>query len=235
MALSGTLADIGIVELIQFPSNGRKTGELIIAGFDDEARLYYEEGALVHATAGDRSGMESLVEVVSWTTGEFEFRMGVETDNQTIEIDLHRALMLALKTRDERAEEERKKSDAPSGEFQSEVAEKVAPVLRRLVSSNDALSGAYLLSETGELLAQYETNEFTEAEVMKETMLQLGALYESYPRNNLTRIFLDDDDGILHSARVGKGHILVVAARKEISMGVVSMMMNKLLSGILEV
>ncbi len=30
MALSGALSDLGVVELIQFPNAGRKTGELVI-------------------------------------------------------------------------------------------------------------------------------------------------------------------------------------------------------------
>ena len=230
MALSGTLADIGIVELVQFPSNGRKTGELIIAGTDDEARLYYNEGALVHVAVGDVSGIDGLVEVVSWSTGEFEFRMGVESGERSIELDLHRALMMALKTRDERAEAARKKSSvpAPTGD---NMLEKVNELLARTVSASDAISGAYLISKGGEVLAQRDDGETDEKENILEIMKQLADFYDAFSRSPLGRIFLDDDKGIVHAARVGEGRIAMITAPKDVPLGVVSMMMSKLVAG----
>ena len=73
MALNGTLADLGIVDLIQFPHKGRRTGELVVTGAKDEARLYYIDGKLSHVGVGKLSGIEGLVEVVSWLEGEVEF------------------------------------------------------------------------------------------------------------------------------------------------------------------
>ena len=52
MALKGTLADIGIIDLIQFPHAGRRTGELVVTADDHEGRLYYDKGSLVHACLG---------------------------------------------------------------------------------------------------------------------------------------------------------------------------------------
>jgi len=69
MALKGTLADLGIVDLIQFPHAGRKTGHLMITGPDGDARLFYENGALVHASLNDIHGMDALVRIVDWGEG----------------------------------------------------------------------------------------------------------------------------------------------------------------------
>jgi hypothetical protein len=235
MALSGTLADIGIVELVQFPSNGRKTGELIIAGIDDEARLYYADGALVHVVVGDESGMEGLVEVVSWTTGEFEFRMGVENDSRTIELDLHRVLMLALKTRDERAEAERKQGGKDPDSPVDALPPKAIDILTEIVGANDAISGAYVISDNGTILAQGSDDFDIEAEDLQVLLNQLAGLYGNYNRANLGKVFLDDEEGILHGARLASSHIAVLSAKKGASMGVVSMLMNKLVSGMLEI
>ena len=235
MALSGTLADIGVVELIQFPSNGRKTGELIVVGNDDEARLYYVDGALVHITVGDRAGMEGLVEVVSWTTGEFEFRMGVENDHRTIELDLHRALMLALKTRDERAEKARQSEERGAGKGSRSPIDKATAFLKDLVSSYEAVSGAYLLSDDGSILARSDSGSAMTNKELEETLALIVSLYDTYKRSQLARVFLDDDEGILHAARLTKGGIAVLAAYKEASMGVVSMLMNKLISGMMRI
>lgn len=230
MALSGTLADIGIVELVQFPSNGRKTGELIIAGTEDEARLYYNEGALVHLTVGDATGIDGLVEVVSWATGEFEFRMGVESEICSIELDLHRALMLALKTRDERAEAERKRSSVPTSTG-ANILEKANELLERIVSSSDAISGAYLLAEDGEILAQNGNRGTADDESLIEEMKQIASIFESYTRSPLEKLFLDDSNGITHAARVGSNRIVVITSPNDVPMGVVSMTMSKLTAG----
>ncbi len=102
MALYGTLEDIHIVDLIQFPKNGRKTGELRIAGPDAEAHLFYDEGQLRHAQLGAREGLDALVECIEWTHGDFEFRDGASAARETLHQDLHHTLMQALKLRDER-------------------------------------------------------------------------------------------------------------------------------------
>lgn len=115
MGLKGTLADLGIVDLIQFPHAGRKTGEMTITGKAGEAKLYYEKGALVHAVLDDHTGMEALVLLVDWTEGSFEFNPDVEADVRTIQVDLHRAVMQALKLHDEmKLEEEQKRAQQSS-------------------------------------------------------------------------------------------------------------------------
>ncbi len=98
MALLGSLMDIGIIDLLQFPHTGRKTGVLVVASPDDSARLHYLDGKLVHAITADVSGQDVLTEIVGWTEGEFEFRTNTApSEEHTIHADLHRAIMQALK------------------------------------------------------------------------------------------------------------------------------------------
>ena len=101
MTLRGTLSELEIVDLVQFPSTGRKTGELAVTRMDEDASLYYNKGDLNHVVTGTLSGMEALTEVLSWTEGEFEFRLDIESDERTIECDPNMALMIALTTKDE--------------------------------------------------------------------------------------------------------------------------------------
>ena len=121
MALKGTLKDMAIIDLVQFPHSGRKTGHLIISGTDGEARLSYEKGSLVHAALGDVSGMDALVRVVDWNEGAFEFLPDVEPEARSIDLDLHRAVMQALKMHDEL---KRKKSERQARETSSKEEER---------------------------------------------------------------------------------------------------------------
>ena len=50
--------------------------------------------------------MEALVRMVDWIEGSFEFLNDSEPTRKTFDMDLHRAVMQALKVHDERKEEE---------------------------------------------------------------------------------------------------------------------------------
>jgi predicted regulator of Ras-like GTPase activity (Roadblock/LC7/MglB family) len=229
MALNGTLADLGIVDLIQFPHKGRRTGELVVAGTEGEARLYYNEGALCHAGIGDVTGIEALVSIVSWEEGEFEFRTGIVQDQRTIDIDLHRALMLALKTRDERAETERKMKQHQDRSSTSETQR----LLEEIIVSSPHLQGACLVTKDGALLAEAVSDEEDPAELaaLRDSII---ALYKNYARSGLTRTFLEDERSVAHGVQLEKGPIALLAATRETSMGALSLTMNKLATAILE-
>jgi predicted regulator of Ras-like GTPase activity (Roadblock/LC7/MglB family) len=102
MALKGTLDDLNIVELIQFPYAGRKTGQLVIEQKDQAGSMFYQDGKLVHAIYGEHEGFEAIVDIVGCEKGGFEFIPNVQPQQVTIKMDLHRLVMQALKTRDER-------------------------------------------------------------------------------------------------------------------------------------
>ena len=115
MALSGSLEELGVLDIVQFVNQAHLSGTLALKSGTEEAALFYRKGGLVHASLGSLTGVEVLVQIVDWTTGSFEFRAGEETGEETIRMDLHRAVMYALKTRDERKleAEQRKAQQTP--------------------------------------------------------------------------------------------------------------------------
>ncbi len=102
MALKGTLDDLNIVELIQFPYAGRKTGQLVIEHQNRIGSMFYQDGKLVHAVFDENEGFEAIVDITGLEKGGFEFFPNVQPQQVTIKMDLHRLVMQALKTRDER-------------------------------------------------------------------------------------------------------------------------------------
>ena len=234
MALNGTLADFGVVDLIQFPHKGRRSGELVVAGSDTEARLYYVDGNLVHVATGDLVGMDALVEVVSWEDGEFEFRNGIEENTRTMELDLHRALMLALKTRDERMEEVRK-NQAQAAEASTPLdGRKAQQLLEALIEKMPHLQGACLLAEDGSPVAESESNEAEKGRLAHVRDI-FGELYKKYRNGGLARTFFEDDLGVVHGSRLDGRGIAVIIANGETSMGQLSLTMNRLATALDEI
>lgn len=229
MGLKGTLADLGIVDLIQFPYAGRKTGELAIAGKSGEARLYYEKGALVHAVLGERTGMEALVRLVDWNEGSFEFSADAAADTRTIELDLHRTVMQALKLHDElKLEEERKRAQQPA--VPGETG-RLGEILGEFLKSNDFAVHAAILSPEGGPAASASAKEGT-PEGVERLYAAMYELTQSYPRKNMNRIIIEDQNGTVVMVRLGNGGFLVVIAKREASLGAVSMGAGRLAAGL---
>ncbi len=223
--LRGTLEDIGIVELIQFPNAARKTGELRISNAHLDAQLYYDQGKLLHVVTGSDEGIDALVQVVGLAKGDFEFRTNVKSPGQSIESDLHRSMMIALKTRDEaRAEEARQGKQEAS---QTPAADPVQGTLDTFLENTSFLAYAYTMSEGGELLK--------EALRAKEPPLGTASLrarfafmIAAHPRPAPSRVIVDDALGIAVFVKT-KDVSAFVIANEGTHLGAVSMAANKLL------
>lgn len=226
MALKGTLSDLGIIDLVQFPHGGRKSGELVITSEKGVGRLYYDNGSLVHAAVGDLEGMAALVGMVDWTEGTFEFVTDSEPSRKTIELDLHRAVMHALKLHDElRAEEERRKAENVTGFNQEDD-----PLLSRLVefvSSNDFALHACVISADGKLRAAANGRDGCPQGV-EQLRVSLCSLLQSYPRENMNRAFLVDQQGTVVLIRLSNGSGVIVIANKDATLGAVAMSVGRL-------
>ena len=250
MALSGTLSDLGIVDLIQFPGTGKKTGELVIAGVDDEARLFYEQGKLKHVTCGEKEGLDGLIDLVSWEEGEFEFRLGSTTDSQSMEIDLHRALMVALKTRDERREEARKQAMVTAEQSLLEKTTVIPPngntstvpptrvenpqmqkILAEVASSFAYIEYAAVFHRNGSQVCLWSRDD-VDIQIYTQIVTSVSDVFGSHPRKELQKVYLTDNLGTCIGFAVGQNYLLFLAAAEESSLGVVSVAASKIATAI---
>ncbi|MEW6110552.1 MAG: DUF4388 domain-containing protein [Thermodesulfobacteriota bacterium] len=230
MALKGTLTDLGIVDLIQFPHAGRKTGLMAITGPEGAAKVFYENGALVHATLNDLLGMDALVAIVGWGEGSFEFEPGHPPEARSIDLDLHRAVMQALKLHDElKMEEEKRKKEEAGGPGPGDEA--LSAKLAEFVATTEYALHACVLSSDGKLKASADgsTGRPDKIDRLREA---LHAFVETYPRDGLNRALLDDEQGIVALVRLPDGGCLIVVAKKEASLGAVSVSIGRLALGL---
>ncbi len=227
MSLKGTLADLGIVDLLQFPHSGRKSGELVVSKDDQEARLHYVDGALVHAVLGSASGMEALVGVIGWAQGSFEFVPDAPAaESRTIELDLHRAVMQALKLHDElKLEEAQKAMDQQQAGLTG--TEHLRQKLEEYVTSNEFAICAGVFSADGNLLASVGGTE-GRPENLEDLKTVLHTLVQSYPRSDLNRVIINDGKGTVVLVSLADGAGLMVVAGKEASLGAISMSVGRL-------
>jgi hypothetical protein len=192
---------------------------------DQEAKLYYDQGALVHVIVGDVKGMDALVRVIDWQEGAFEFVSDEMAGEISIERDLHRTLMTALKLHDEiKAEAERRKgaNKAPAASDEAAKAR-----LERFVAANDFVAHAETLGPDGDPRSQVSGKDgYPQGmDALRSGLIELD---KSYPRPNLGRIIIEDDLGTVVMVRLSDGGRLLVVARKGASMGAISIGVGRL-------
>ncbi len=69
--LSGDLADMGVVDLLQTFEMGRKSGRATLRDDGLEAKIYFRDGKVVDAEHGKLRGEEAIYRCLIWTRGSF--------------------------------------------------------------------------------------------------------------------------------------------------------------------
>lgn len=213
--LRGTLSDLAVADLVQLPQSAGRTGELVIATTDEDARLYYVQGTLVHLASGDQVGHAVLEEILGWAEGEFEFRQDVLTEETTFSGDLEQAIQAAVRART--------RSNGDGALHQDDVP----GILDGFIAENEsALFACVILpSDDRETItpARAQRPDWLEA-----TIASLAALMEAHPRPGLHRLFLEDGSGTIVASTISTSAVLLVAAKSGATLGAVSVAAERL-------
>ncbi len=230
MGLHGTLADMGIVDLIQFPNAGRKTGELKITSTNGTAFLYYEKGKLIHSQLGHLTGQQVLVEIVDWTAGDFEFETDVITQEKSFDVDVHLALMRALKDRDERWLNKKQKQPGLAQNSLSRIQEK----LSRFIQNNSTVKYVCIFNDNSQVLQEINSpKSFNNISTKYRSSIE--KFLQKYPNNDWKRILVEDSDFLVVCQRLISDMTLLVISNNQGSIGAVSRGVSKLAESVTEV
>lgn len=136
--------------MVQFLHTTGRTGELWVEGGPDQraAQVYFERGSVYHAQEGTSTGIDALVEIISWVDGTFVFSAEKMVAAVTIEDPLPNVLVDAAR----RLDEQRRRIQ----QLESERAPQ--RLLESFAESSGAL-GALLMDRDGDPIASAEQHE----------------------------------------------------------------------------
>jgi DNA-binding response OmpR family regulator len=99
---SGSLADMGLVDLLQTIDISRKSGVLHLSSGQQRGAIYFKDGRIVHAELAKLRGETAVYRVLVWNEGHFdlEFRP-VRVDEETIQTSTQGLLMEGMRRVDE--------------------------------------------------------------------------------------------------------------------------------------
>jgi Tfp pilus assembly protein PilZ len=100
--IRGAITEIGIQNLLQMLGKTSPSGTLTLRCGDDEAIVGFESGLLRYVRLGALSGTKALVQVFSWSEGDFEFHARLEPVETTqLSMPLEVAILQATQLLDE--------------------------------------------------------------------------------------------------------------------------------------
>lgn len=116
--LSGSLAELGVPDLLQMLEANRRTGLLFVESGRKSGTIAFVDGRPIDAVAGDRWGEAAVFAIVSWTAGRFEFSTRLAERPQRIFSSAQALLLEAMR----RFDEERRVLDALPEDLDVRVA-----------------------------------------------------------------------------------------------------------------
>jgi GGDEF domain-containing protein len=91
--LEGDLTKMQAPNLLQSITMAKMTGRLDCKDKNENAKLYFSDGTLVHAEIKDTVGDEAVIDFITWTAGEFRFWPDEKTGEKTVNRRLEAMLM----------------------------------------------------------------------------------------------------------------------------------------------
>jgi predicted regulator of Ras-like GTPase activity (Roadblock/LC7/MglB family) len=149
MAMSGSLKEMTVADIIQHTCQDRRVALLSVTDIRGEiARMYFKDGAVIHATNGPLVGEEAVYRALSWTDGTFTLEVGVNSPEISIEKNWSSLVMEGVKRLDEYGQEgllEKEEID----KIEDTKSKAVFETLQLLLSNSKEYSGAAVIGSDG--------------------------------------------------------------------------------------
>jgi predicted regulator of Ras-like GTPase activity (Roadblock/LC7/MglB family) len=136
---------------------------LSVQSQDEQARIFFEGGQIVHANLGSRVGEEVIYELLTWEDGAFELEMDVSPPEKTITMSWSSLLLEGMRRIDERVAGQEKldklKEKEPKEEHKetNKMAKRRSDVLKEhletLLAESSDVNGAAIVGYDGLVLA----------------------------------------------------------------------------------
>jgi DNA-binding response OmpR family regulator len=99
---SGSLADMGVVDIIQTIEVSRKSGLVHFSAEEGrQATIYFRSGKVIDAEAGHLQGEEAVYRLLTWSEGEFELLFRTVRRKESILVSTQALLMEGMRRLDE--------------------------------------------------------------------------------------------------------------------------------------
>jgi predicted regulator of Ras-like GTPase activity (Roadblock/LC7/MglB family) len=218
MAMSGSLKEMTVADIIQHTCQDRRVALLSVTDTRGEiARMYFKDGAVIHATNGPLVGEEAVYRALSWTDGTFTLEVGVNSPEVTIEKNWSSLVMEGVKRLDEYGQEgllEKEQIDR----IEDEKTKAVFETLQLLLSNSKEYSGAAVIGSDGYIRFNRleETQDESVVAAVAAALHNLGnRASRLLSMGNLKAGILQGEDGNVLASPINRTAVLVGTLREK--------------------
>lgn len=239
MALQGSLQEMAVADLIQHNCQDHKTACLTVDHGDQQAIIFFKDGAVQHATLGEHRGEEVVYEILNWEDGQFALEMGLESPTVTITRSWSGLLLEGARRLDEATNLSNTNSTLFNEEETPVVkkkSERLADALAELLQESSDIDGAAIVGVDGLVYsANVPQRALDENMVGASSAAVLGLSKRSIKqlkRGNFKQTLIQGDDGNIIVASLNEETLFVGLTSGNVNLGMafaeVRTMTNKL-------
>jgi predicted regulator of Ras-like GTPase activity (Roadblock/LC7/MglB family) len=224
MGINGDLKDISFADLVQIHCMDPRNARMSITRLDQEAKVYFAEGQVVHAELGKQSGEEVIFELLGWNDGQFNVDNEVELPVRTIN-RMWSGLLLEGARRLDEAEKKKKLNAQLNGvQEENKMSQKFDEILTSLAGEVSGYTASALVGIDGINIASHTAGQM-DTENVSAQITTLFRLVDASVEKLGAGVL---EDNLLSTERVyvlmrflpGKEYFLAIAAnRKEGNLG----------------
>lgn len=226
MAMQGNLQDMAVADLIQHNCQDRKTARLTIECDNQQAVLYFKEGAVQHATLGKTQGEEVIYRTLNWQEGQFTLEMGPDPPAVTITRSWSSLLLEGARRLDEATNLSRT-NPRPLNQEEKLVTKKkgeqLADALAELLEESSDIDGVAVVGVDGLVYsANVPQRALDENMVGATSAAILGLSMRStnqLKRGNFKQTLIQGDDGNIIVAQLNDETLLVGLTPNNVNLG----------------
>jgi CheY-like chemotaxis protein/predicted regulator of Ras-like GTPase activity (Roadblock/LC7/MglB family) len=97
----GRVADLQLTDIIQLNCLGKMKTALSVSKEDMEGVIYFQDGEIVHAECGGKTGQDAFFMILGWEGGDFTTMSGAEPPARTLSGPWQELLIEAMRRKDE--------------------------------------------------------------------------------------------------------------------------------------
>ncbi len=157
--LEGNLKMMSLSSIIQINCEERNQAQLILNHLGKGGTIFFNNGEMVHAEAGDLMGDEAIYALLSWEEGTFKLKMGSEPDLVTINKNWSGLLMEGMRRIDESTTDWSLDWEISSAPVEEERGNQLQEKIVKAIVTNRDVDRAVICSENGTLIAQENSSD----------------------------------------------------------------------------
>ncbi|MCP5108717.1 MAG: DUF4388 domain-containing protein [bacterium] len=228
---SGSLShELNISEIVQLAGRNMKRGLLTIFGDDGNAKIYFDDGNIVHASYREIKGIEVLVETLSWRNGRFVFEVGLTTSDVNVGCDCNSALLRAVKTYDERNPSAvSADADLFPGAWEETPMVALKEQLEDFLKVDGVIS-VVVVGRDGFVIDSASEGSFNIEDVGAVVSTGMGSsesMGSDLGVGNMQQGMLEYENGIIFMRELGADAILIVVTQPTVNLGMIRLQMKR--------